>query len=302
VGRRARPAVVLAQTHVAGAAAFFCARALRVPSAVKLFGVMGFARRDEPRLRDLRRHAEMIAALRFPHAAWIVLDDGTRGDEALRSRGVPADRIHRLPNGVDLGWQDRAADPRWLRARVGATDDAVIILYLARLVDWKRPAAFVEAAARVRGMLPGKAVFVMAGEGPERGACEHRSRELGADVRFAGAIPHVHVPDALAATGVFVATAEHSNRSIAVCEALLCGVPVVAFDTGETRAVVRDGETGACVPDGDVDALAAAIVSLLGDDNARRRLGAGARAFARDHFTGWERRVEMEREILERLV
>lgn len=301
VGRRVRPAVVLGQTHVASAATFLVARVLRVPSAVKLFGVMGFARRDEPRLRDLRRHAEMIAALRFPHDAWIVLDDGTRGDQALRDRGVPPQRIHLLPNAVNLEWQDRPADPAWLRARIGPVEGAVIVLYLARLVDWKRPAAFVRAAARVRETAPGRAVFVIAGEGPERAACEDLARELRADVRFAGAIAHTHIPDALAAAGVFVATAEHSNRSIAVCEALVCGVPVVAFDTGETRAVVRDGETGACVADGDVDALADAIVALVRDDGTRRCLGASARAFAREHFTGWERRVEMEREILERL-
>ena len=301
VGRAVRPSWVLAQTHVAGAAAFVVARALRVPSVVKLFGVMGFARKDEPRLRDLRRHFEMIVALKFPHAAWIVLDDGTRGDEALRRHGVPADRIHLLPNGVNLDWQDRAADSRWLRDRLGLADDVVVVLYLSRLVDWKRPDAFVRAAARVAKARPERAVFVVAGEGPERARCERLARELGVDVRFAGAIPHDHIPDALAAAAVFVATSEHSNRSIAVCEALVCGVPVVAFDTGETRAVVRDGETGRLVRDGDVEKLADAIVSLLQDEAQRQRLADGARSLARRQFTAWHGRVEMEYQVLERL-
>jgi glycosyltransferase involved in cell wall biosynthesis len=82
----------------------------------------------------------------------------------------------------------------------------------------------------------------------------------------------------------------------------VCGVPVVAFDTGETRAVVRDRETGRVVPDGDITALADAIASLLDDEDGRRALSAGARSFARATFTSWEDRVAREIDVLDSLI
>lgn len=303
VGLVVQPTIVLAQSHVASGAAFFAARALGIPSVVKLFGVMDLADETLTRRQRVRRHAEMLVALHFPHDAWIVLDDGTRGDLALRDHGVSPSRIHFLPNGVNLEWVRALSDPEWLPERYGIMRYAHLVLYLARLVDWKRADAFVRVAARVRAQMNRRVAFVVAGEGPERARCEAlaRSLDLERDIYFVGAIPHAHIPDAMATADVFVATSRHSNRSIAVCEAMTCGVPVAAFDTGQTHAVVRDGETGRLVQDGNEFALAAAIVELLSDDEARRAMGRHARDFAEANFIDWEERVEQEIRILEQI-
>jgi glycosyltransferase involved in cell wall biosynthesis len=304
VARGVRPTVVLAQTYVASAAAFLVARACGAPSMVKLFGVMDLAEPDISRWRRLRTQAEMLVALRFPHDAWIVLDDGTRGDEALRAHGIPAKRIHFLPNGVNLEWLRAMSDPEWLPERYGIMRYSYLVLYVARLVDWKRADAFVRVSSRVRAAMGRRVAFVVGGDGPERARCEAlaRSLELSHDVYFVGAIPHARMPDALGTADVFVATSRHSNRSIAVCEAMVCGVPVAAFDTGQTHAVVRDGETGRLVRDGDEQALAAAIVELLKDDDRRRTMGKHAQDFAEANFIDWEERVEQEIRIIERLI
>ena len=303
VGRTVNPTIVLAQSYVAGPAAYIVARALRVPSVVKLFGVMDLADPALPHWRRLRRQAEMLLALRFPHDAWIVLDDGTRGDQALRDHGVSSSRIHFLPNGVNLEWRTALSDPEWLPERYGIVRYSYLVLYLARLVDWKRPDAFVRVAERVRAAMGRRVAFVIGGDGPERARCEAlvNSLDLSNEVYFVGAIPHNRIPDAMATADIFVATSKHSNRSIAVCEAMVCGTPVAAFDTGQTHAVVRDGETGRLVHDGDEQALAGAIVEMLKDDDTRRTMGRQARDFAETHFIDWEERVEQEIRIFERL-
>jgi phosphatidyl-myo-inositol dimannoside synthase len=232
-----------------------------------------------------------------------VLDDGTRGDQALRERGVPAARIHFLPNGLNLEWLNAASDPEWLPERHGITRDAHLVLFCARLVDWKRADAFVRVAARVQSLLGRRVAFVVAGDGPERSRCEalSRSLEMTGDIYFTGAIAHERIPDAMAAADLFVATSRHSNRSIAVCEAMVCGVPVAAFDTGQTHAVVHDRETGRLVADGDEAALANVIVELLNDDEGRRAMGRNARQLAKADFVDWEERVGQEIRILESL-
>jgi glycosyltransferase involved in cell wall biosynthesis len=83
---------------------------------------------------------------------------------------------------------------------------------------------------------------------------------------------------------------------------MLCGVPVVVYDTGDTATVVRDGETGVLVRDGDIDALASALERLLADASARTRLANAARALARATFTSWDDRIGMEMRIVDGLV
>ena len=68
-------------------------------------------------------------------------------------------------------------------------------------------------------------------------------------------------------------------------EAMAYGRAVVASDTGGLRDAIRNGETGILVPPRDPDALRAAVVSVLGDDDLRARLGAAAREAAREQFS-----------------
>jgi len=57
------------------------------------------------------------------------------------------------------------------------------------------------------------------------------------------------------------------------------------------------GATPPCVVAGDDDALAAAVVALLGDRAERARLGAAGRAYVERHFS-WARSVALLDEAL----
>lgn len=69
-----------------------------------------------------------------------------------------------------------------------------------------------------------------------------------------------------------------------VLEAAASGVPVVATTcTGSCDAVVPD-VTGLLVPPGYSDAIAEAVLRLLGDEQLRARMGRAARKWAVEHF------------------
>jgi phosphatidylinositol alpha-mannosyltransferase len=68
--------------------------------------------------------------------------------------------------------------------------------------------------------------------------------------------------------------------------AFACATPVVASDIPGYRDVMAE-ETGLLVPPGDAGALVDAIVRLLGDEPARARLGAAARALAQERYS-WD--------------
>jgi len=168
----------------------------------------------------------------------------------------------------------------------------------------KRPEELVRAMPGVVERAGGDVVFVFAGDGPERARCEALARSLGVveRVRFAGAVAHDEVPALMAAADVFVSTSSLTNMALPTCEALVCGVPVVAYDVGDTAKVVRTGETGALVPDGDHEALAAAVAGVLADDFARERMSRRAALLAREVLTGWDERIAMELGVVEGLI
>jgi glycosyltransferase involved in cell wall biosynthesis len=105
----------------------------------------------------------------------------------------------------------------------------------------------------------------------------------------------------MAASDLFVSTSTLTNRALPTCEAMICGVPVLAYDTGDTATVVRNEQTGVLVGDGDVGALAAAIARLLADAPLRAGVADRARALARETFVSWDARIAMELDIISRL-
>jgi glycosyltransferase involved in cell wall biosynthesis len=301
LARRINASVVLGHSHYAACTTWRIRRKLRIPGVVKLFGVMDLVHTEWPPFKYWFKNMEQLRALRYEQDAWIVLDDGTRGGEILRGRGVPADRIHFLPNGLDLEWLERTVDAAAARGSFGIPADARVVLFLARLVPSKRPMDFVRAAQELLRRGHTDAVFLVAGDGPERAACAQAARAQAPAIRFLGTVAHDDVPGLMAASDVFVSTSTLTNRALPTCEAMICGVPVVAYDSGDTATVVRAGETGALVADGDTAALADAIELLLESDSARDRMGEAAQRLARETFVSWEARIAMEIAIIEGL-
>lgn len=303
LARELRPDVVIGHSHYTTVVTRACRRELRIPSVVKLFGVMDLVHTEWGGLKYTFKNFEQLAALRYQQDAWIVLDDGTRGGDILRSRGIPDERIHFLPNGLDVEWADVTIDRAEARASLGLPSDKKVVLFLARLVASKRPMDFLRAAVSVLDNGQSDVVFVIVGDGDQRVSCElfvHHTN-LGNHIKFLGTVAHDDIPRVMAASDLFVSTSTLTNRALPTCEAMLCGVPVVVYNTGDTTTVVRNSETGVVVGDGDVNALAGAIVRLLDDETLRTRLATNARRLARETFTSWEKRIQMEIKIIEGL-
>ncbi len=81
--------------------------------------------------------------------------------------------------------------------------------------------------------------------------------------------------------------------------AFACATPVVASDIEGYAQVAEHGETGMLVPPGDPQALGAAVVELLEDEERRRAFGLAARAAAEPY--SWDRIGRRLVEIYERL-
>ncbi len=158
-----------------------------------------------------------------------------------------------------------------------------VIGYFGRLVPEKGVLLLVEALARLppshvllldmfANFVPGSfAAEVMA----RADALGVRSRIVTIDV------PHQEVPEYMNCCNVVVLPSRSTDRwkeqfGRVLPEAMACGVPVVGSDSGNIPDMI--GDAGLIVPEGNVEAIAAAVQAIAGDEELRSRLRAAGRA------------------------
>ena len=202
-------------------------------------------------------------------------------DETFNAFGLTACRIEVIPNFVDPDVFDRARHPAVIG---GAIDGARrVLMHVSNFRPVKRVRDIVQIFARVAREIP--SVLVMVGDGPDRVLAEEEARRLGIaeSVFFLGKLDAV--APLLAGADLFLLPSQTESFGLSALEALACGVPVVASDTGGIPEVVRDGETGALCPVGDVEAMAAAALDILRDRERWQTMSDAAAADARARFS-----------------
>jgi glycosyltransferase involved in cell wall biosynthesis len=188
------------------------------------------------------------------------------------SVGVSADKVETIHYGLDdlpEAWGVNAAD--------GVPDGARVLLAVSRLTHQKG----IDVAIRALPALADDTVLVVLGEGPERAALQRLARELGLEQRvfLLGRVPDVAAW--LRRASVFVHPARWEGFGLAVLEAMLARLPVVASDVSSLPELVSEGQTGILVPPDDAGALAHAITRALEES----QLGARGLERARAEFS-----------------
>ena len=151
------------------------------------------------------------------------------------------------------------------REQLGFQSHEQIILFCAKLQPWKRPGDVLNAFAKanVEG-----AYLVFAGDGPMRASLEATAKKLGIAerTRFLGFVNQTGLPSVYRSADLFVLPSEYDPCPAVVCEAMLCGCPVVLSDEIRGRFdIVKHGQTGYIYPCGNVDILAGIVANALGD-------------------------------------
>jgi glycosyltransferase involved in cell wall biosynthesis len=165
--------------------------------------------------------------------------------------------------------------------------DPPVAAFAGRLVRKKGADVLLRAFARVRRELP-EARLVVVGDGPERPGLERLVRDLGLGgaVTMCGRLSRDEAADRLDGAWVQVVPSRYQEPfGVVILEAMARGTAVVASRTGGIPEIVRDGETGLLVPPEDEDALAGALLAVLGDRALAERLGRAGRRVAAAHFS-----------------
>ncbi|EMA15953.1 glycosyltransferase family 4 protein [Haloarcula amylolytica] len=255
--------VLIPTTNIFGQAVYAVASVFDVPVVVYLRGNV-----TNEVLGGHEGVARVVATLWIQYLDYavnhIVRDSAvlTAGDELKREYEALAGRIESivpsLVNRDDIVTPDTRIYPD--------NDDPIRLLYLGRLVEYKRVQDVLAAMAELRSR-PRAYELEIVGDGPYREALERTADDLGIaeDVTFTGYVSHENVYDAYDRADIFVLPSSSEGSPKTVPEALARGCPIVASAVGNLPSLLAN-ETGITYNPGDIDALVDALDQLGTDE------------------------------------
>ncbi len=206
-------------------------------------------------------------------------------ERRLVEAGVAAERIHRVPSGVDAQrFRPEAAARARLRAVFDLPADAFAVGVVAQLIPRKGHAELFDWLPGLLARRP-QLVVLCFGRGPLAGPLERRiaAAGLAGRVRLVG-FRH-DLAELLPGLDVLVHPARAEGLGVAVLEALAAGVPVVAAAAGGIVDVIEHDVSGLLAPPGAGSAWIEAIDALIADPVRRRGLAAAGRRRVEQRFS-----------------
>jgi glycosyltransferase involved in cell wall biosynthesis len=268
IARDSTPAILHAHGYRADVVGYWASRLTNVCTVSTVHGYTG---------RTLRnRFYELVDRMVLRRYDATLAVSAPLARQLIRS-GVPASRVHLVPNG----FRSVPVLPRQeARAALGISTDSPVVGWVGRLSAEKGPDLFVDALTR-SAFSAVQAVVI--GDGPARPGIEGRvqARRLDGRVRFLGRL------DAagrfMKAFDVFVISSRTEGTPIALLEAMSADVPVVAYAVGGIPDVVDNASAWLASP-GDPTALADAITDALEHPEEREKRAAVAHSILVSRF------------------
>lgn len=218
-------------------------------------------------------------------ASRVLAPDASMKKDVLKNLRVGEAKVALVPNAIDLSQIDREVPA----AELGIPRDARVILSVGRLESNKGFSFLVRALSRI----PKGFLWVLVGEGPERGALEAEIEREGLrpQARLMGRMTDDALQALYERADLFVHPTLYEGSSLVTLEAMAHRKAVVATRVGGIPDKIADRENGLLVPPADVDALARAILDALSDRGRLEAWGAKSRALVEARFS-WSRRVK----------
>jgi glycosyltransferase involved in cell wall biosynthesis len=198
--------------------------------------------------------------------------------------------------GTDTAHFSPSADGNAFRAR-HALGDAPIVSFIGTFATQYDFSAQLAVAERLPDVC-----FLYVGTGSQRDLVHERAQRLP-NVRLIDWVDSADMPAVWRASTLTYWAMRPSplyegTLPAKLYEALACGVPIVASQTGEAAELIAQSGAGVVVPTGDVDGLTQAIADLLANAPARQRMADAARAYAEAHLS-FERTLATYAHLLE---
>jgi len=158
--------------------------------------------------------------------------------------------------------------------------DKLRILCVSRLIERKGIDYLLRSIPPIKEKIGNTFEVWIVGEGNLEQQLKGLARQLGvADVvSFKGCIEHSRLPDIYASSDIFVLPSLSEGMSNSILEAMACGLPIIATDTGGTKELINGN--GVILPTEDAEGIADAISKLNEEPSLREKMGIKSRRLA----------------------
>lgn len=235
---------------------------------------------DEVAGEKVRRR--LVRAFAYRRADAVVVPSHTLESIARKSWHISPDRLHHIPNGIDVERFICPADPKTMD-EFGLSPQDRIIGTVAALRPEKNVGKLIEAFAQIADLYP-SAKLVIVGDGVGKKALKMLTERIGLydKVVFTGNLDHPET--ILPALELFALSSDTEQMPISVIEAMAAGLPVVSTDVGDVAQMVSR-QNAPYVQETTAGALARNLSALLDKREAAKRIGAANQAKAKRNFT-----------------
>jgi glycosyltransferase involved in cell wall biosynthesis len=284
-----RPDVLYQRANLYMVSGILCARRFGLPYFVEVNAPLAEERGKFSNLR-----LPWLAS-RLEHALWRSADGVLPVTEVLartvEGAGVPRERIHVIPNGVDL---ERFApgEEAQLRKRLGL-EGKLVLGFVGFVREWHHADAIIDMMAGPD--LPANSHFLIVGDGPVKDALEAQARRLGVSERLiiTGIVPREEVAHYVRCFDVALQPHVVAYASpLKLLEYMALGRAIVAPTTDNIRELLADGVNALLVEPANGRAYAAAVGRLACDASLRQTLGAAARDTVLSRDLTWQRNAK----------
>jgi len=210
----------------------------------------------------------------------VTICEGMRED--LVRRGVPAERIQVVPNGVDVDWFQPRARASNLVEKFGLNGKPVFG-FIGSFYRYEGLQFLLEVIPELIEELPG-VTLILVGGGYEERLLRDKAKRHGDSVIFAGQVPHEHIRDFYSIVDVFVCPRQRIRLTELVTplkplEAMGMAKTVLASDVGGHLELIRHGKTGLLFRAGSKDDFLRQAVRAAEDSKLRDAIGEQARRY-----------------------
>jgi glycosyltransferase involved in cell wall biosynthesis len=207
------------------------------------------------------------------------------------SSGIPTDKIHLIPNGVNTKrfFPVEATRKITLRTKLNLPQDATLAIYTGRLVSYKGLPLLLKVWNDIRRKHMNVLLILAGTGGLDIHNCEAELRTyvktegLEDQVLFTGVVRNVH--EYLQASDLFTFPTENEAFGASLLEAMACGLPVVTTPVGAIKTFVTDGNTGFLIQPGNAGQLFRVLDVMLGERAIAFRLGEAARRTVQERYS-----------------
>ncbi len=274
--KQLNPDVIHLHTARAGFLGVLAAALLRVP-IIYTGHTWRFEQKSNPISSGLFRQIERYISTQADFVTFLTRRDMEIG---IKHCLVPKNTCSTINTriGCDTAWDD-------IKARIvkhAESQHVPTILNLGQLCDRKNPLLFLDIAKRIHKIRP-DVRFEWLGDGAQRKAVEARAIALGISnaVHFSGYCERLLVETKLTNSDLLLFTSKFEGVPLAILEAKLMGLPIVASNYPGVESVVRHGIDGFVFDLNDPDVGAEKVLDLLASVQMRLKFAEEGYFFAK---------------------